>query len=81
MWPAVAGFATAVMELNTFDSRGLRSALAWEQVGGRWFQAFAGVLVMEAAKQIYAGSALRQRPPGKRAFLPMPQGFRRLNRA
>ncbi|HIJ62967.1 MAG TPA: methyltransferase domain-containing protein [Rhodospirillaceae bacterium] len=66
---------STALYMPPFQSRVLlRSALAWEQVGGRWFQAFAGVLVMEAAKQIYAGSALRDRPSGKRAFLPMPQG-------
>lgn len=54
----------------------LRSAMAWEQLGGRWFQTFAGVLLVEAAKQIYAGSAVRDRPQKSRAYLPMPQGFR-----
>lgn len=56
----------------------LRSAPAWEQLGGRWFQTFAGVLLVEAAKQIYAGSAVRDRPQKGRAYLPMPQGFRRV---
>lgn len=37
----------------------LRSAPAWEKVGDRWFPGFAGVLLVEAAKQIYAGSAIR----------------------
>ncbi len=56
----------------------LRSAPAWEQVGARWFQGFAGVLLVEAAKQIYAGSALRDRPEGKRGYVAMPQGFRNI---
>lgn len=73
---------SAALYMPPFQSRFLlRSALAWEQVGERWFQAFAGVLLVEAAKQIYAGSGLRDRPPAKRVFMPMPQGFRRTNRA
>ena len=67
---------SAALYMPPFQSRFLlRSALAWEQLGGRWFQAFAGVLLVEAAKQIYAGTGLRERPATKRGFLPMPQGF------
>lgn len=55
----------------------LRSAPAWEQVGERWFPTFAGVLLVEAAKQIYAASSLRELSEKKRAYLPMPQGFRK----
>lgn len=46
----------------------LGSAPAWEKVGGRWFPHFAGVVMMEAAKQIYAAgtpSGVRER---KRAY-------------
>src|SRR5271168_2774743 len=32
----------------------LRSAPAWERVGKRWFPRFAGVVLIEATKQIYA---------------------------
>ena len=32
----------------------LRSARAWERLGVRWFQTFAGVVLVEATKQIYA---------------------------
>jgi SAM-dependent methyltransferase len=35
----------------------LASALAWEEVGPRWFGTFAGVVMAEATKQIYAGTA------------------------
>lgn len=34
----------------------LRAAPAWEEAGRRWFNAVSGVIVMEATKQIYAGS-------------------------
>lgn len=58
----------------------LRSAPAWEQVGERWFPTFAGVLMVEAAKQIYAASSLREHTEKKRTYLPMPQGFRKAGR-
>ena len=32
----------------------LRSALAWERIGERWFPRFAGVAMIEASKEIYA---------------------------
>jgi SAM-dependent methyltransferase len=53
----------------------LRTAVAWERVGGlRWAQPFAGVLAMTAAKQIYAlpsepAKARRRKP----AYAPAPQ--------
>ncbi len=50
----------------------LSSAPAWEEIGQRWFPAFAGVIVIEATKQIYAGhtqvAAQRRRP-----YVPLPQ--------
>ncbi|HLN24702.1 MAG TPA: methyltransferase type 11, partial [Patescibacteria group bacterium] len=58
----------------------LRSAPAWEQIGARWFPTFAGVLLVEAAKQIYAGAAVRERPERSRGYVPMPQGFRNLGK-
>jgi SAM-dependent methyltransferase len=51
----------------------LGSAAAWEKLGERWFLPFAGVVVIEAAKQTYIRPAfrkLRLRP----AYLPVPQG-------
>lgn len=72
---------SAALYMPPFQSRFLlRSALAWERLGGRWFQAFAGVLLVEAAKQIYAATGLRERPAAKRGFVPMPQGFRKVTR-
>jgi SAM-dependent methyltransferase len=35
----------------------LRSAPAWERIGKRWFPRFAGVVLIEATKQIYAKPA------------------------
>lgn len=34
----------------------LTTANAWENVGHRWFRNLGGVLIIEAAKQVYAGS-------------------------
>ncbi|MDH3240794.1 MAG: class I SAM-dependent methyltransferase [Alphaproteobacteria bacterium] len=36
----------------------LGAARAWDNVGSRWFPRFAGAVVMEAGKQIYAASAV-----------------------
>jgi len=39
----------------------LGAAPAWERVGSRWFPTFAGVILCEASKQIYAAPAVRKR--------------------
>jgi hypothetical protein len=39
----------------------LGSARAWERVGRRAFERFAGVVIVEAAKSLYMPDALRQR--------------------
>ena len=46
----------------------LSSAGAWEEVGLRWFTTFAGVIMIEATKQIYAGQT--QAAP-ERAYIPL----------
>ena len=54
--------STAALYMPPSNSRMmLRSAAAWEQLGGRWGRTFAGVLVVEADKQVYgvAPSAVR----------------------
>jgi hypothetical protein len=40
----------------------LRSAPAWERIGKRWFPRFAGVVLIEATKQIYAKPAAARAP-------------------
>jgi SAM-dependent methyltransferase len=43
----------------------LSSASAWEEIGQRWFTTFAGVVILEATKQIYAAppaAALARKP-------------------
>ena len=38
----------------------MRSAPAIEKIGHRWFQAVSGVLLVEASKQIYAGTTVTE---------------------
>jgi SAM-dependent methyltransferase len=49
----------------------LRSARAWERIGTRWFPTFAGVVIVEATKQIYAKPAAA-RAPRRRRFVYKP---------
>jgi SAM-dependent methyltransferase len=56
----------------------LRSATAIEEIGRRWFETFAGVVLVEAAKQIYAGSGLRDSKLKGRRYLPVAEGFSRI---
>jgi hypothetical protein len=56
----------------------LRSAPAFEQMGRRWFETFAGVIIVEATKQIYAGSALRELKAKRRGgYVPVAHGMPR----
>lgn len=54
----------------------LKTAPAWEEVGGRWFKAFAGVTMIEASKQILAGVSRRPQaqPVKRRLIVPLPGG-------
>jgi len=38
----------------------LSTASAWEKIGHKWFRNLSGVLIVEATKQIYAGSGVEQ---------------------
>lgn len=51
----------------------LAAAPAWEKVGERWFRTFAGVVLVEASKQIYGATAqpVRRRRP---IFVSLPKG-------
>src|SRR5712692_354543 len=53
----------------------LRSALAWERVGTRWFPTFAGVVLVEATKQIYAKPTLARAPRRRLVYQPAPHGL------
>jgi hypothetical protein len=50
----------------------LRSAGAWESLGGRWFTTFAGVVMVEAVKEIYTRPVAVRRPRTRRVLLPVP---------
>src|SRR5437588_7592902 len=53
----------------------LRSAAAWDRVGKRWFPTFAGVLLVEATKQIYAKPAAIRLPRRRPGYMPQPHGL------
>ncbi|HWB52389.1 MAG TPA: methyltransferase domain-containing protein [Stellaceae bacterium] len=44
----------------------LRAARAWERIGARWFPTFAGVILVEATKQIYAKPTATRAPKRRR---------------
>lgn len=45
---------------------------AWEKLGNSWFQTFAGVILIEAAKEIYAATPVRVKPARRPLFAPVP---------
>ena len=53
----------------------LRSALAWERLGKRWFPTFAGVVLVEATKQIYAKPTPARVPRRRLVYTPAPHGL------
>ena len=55
----------------------LRSAPAWERIGKRWFPTFAGVVLIEATKQIYAKPAIARMPRRRLIYTPAPHGLSR----
>jgi SAM-dependent methyltransferase len=53
----------------------LRSARAWERIGKRWFPTFAGVVMVEATKQIYAKPTTVRAPRRRLVYTPAPHGL------
>src|SRR4029077_5165669 len=53
----------------------LRSAAAWERIGKRWFPTFAGVVLVEATKQISAKQAPARAPRRRLVYAPAPHGL------
>jgi SAM-dependent methyltransferase len=51
----------------------LRAAAAWEQIGERWFPRFAGVAMIEAAKQVYVKPAAVRVAKRRPVLSPLPQ--------
>ncbi len=55
----------------------LRSAPAWERIGGRWFPTFGGVVAIEAGKQLYATNLQVERKRFRRPIVvPFPRPVR-----
>lgn len=50
----------------------LQSARAFERVGERWFQAISGVLIIEASKQLYAGTPVLATNKARRRLVALP---------
>ena len=55
----------------------LRSAPAWERIGTRFFPTVAGVVLIEAAKQIYAKPRAAREPRRRLVYAPAPHGLSR----
>ena len=55
----------------------LRSAPAWERIGKRWFPTFAGLVLIEATKQIYAKPIAARSPRRRLVYTPAPHGLSR----
>ena len=53
----------------------LRSSLAWERIGKRWFPTFSGVVLVEATKQIYAKPSAVRAPRRRMVYAPAPHGL------
>ena len=53
----------------------LRAAPAWERIGKRWFPTFAGVVLIEATKQIYAKPVAARAPRRRLVYTPAPHGL------
>lgn len=58
----------------------LRSAPAVERLGQRWFPGVAGVIVMEACKEIYAGAPVREVRAKRRLYVVSPERSQRAGR-
>ena len=69
------GTATALFVPPTRRRMILRSAPAWERLGKRWFQTFAGVVIVEASKQIYAKPVATRAPRRRLIYAPAPHGL------
>ncbi len=76
---APVGTATALFVPPSRDRVVLRSATAWERLGKRWFPTFAGVVLIEAGKQIYAKPAAVRAPRHRLVYAPATHGLSHRN--
>lgn len=59
----------------------LAGAEAWERIGERWFSSFGGVTVVEAGKQVYAGTAVPAAPTRRASLAKHPMAHNGLSRS
>ena len=71
------GSATALFIPPAREGIILRSAPAWERIGTRFFPTVAGVVLIEAAKQIYAKPRAAREPRRRLVYAPAPHGLSR----
>ena len=71
------GSATALFIPPVPEGIILRSAPAWERIGTRFFPTVAGVVLIEAAKQIYAKPKAAREPRRRLVYAPAPHGLSR----
>ena len=71
--------ASALFMPPTDSRMMLRSAMAIERIGERWFTTFAGVSMVEASKQLYAKPALKRRESRRQVYLPVHSGAPRIS--
>ena len=69
------GSATALFVPPARKRMILRAAPAWERLGRRWFPTFAGVVLVEATKQIYAKPTPAREPRRRLVYAPAPHGL------
>jgi SAM-dependent methyltransferase len=69
------GSTTALFVPPSGDRMVLRSAPAWERIGKRWFPTFAGVVLIEAAKQIWVKPAAVHAPRRRLVYAPATHGL------
>jgi SAM-dependent methyltransferase len=71
------GSATALFIPPVPEGIILRSAPAWERIGTRFFPTVAGVVLIEAAKQIYAKPKAARQLRQRLVYAPAPHGLSR----
>ncbi len=56
----------------------LKAAPAIEEIGRRWFETFAGAVIVEAAKEIYAATGVQTADGRRRRYVPVAHGMPRI---
>lgn len=65
--------SSAALLMPPTDHRFLLTwAPAWEELGERWFQTFAGVVIIEASKQVYGAVPAAPARKRRRVYMPVP---------